>query len=300
MPSLFRRATLCLLSVALLAEGGCARAWGERFHRKQETPSAPSPASLGTLDTQTLAYGGRDILLYLPAHLPAPGSRALVVVLHGGMGNAQRIVTGRSEHPLNLNALADKYGFAVAYLNGTAVTRRLGADKEGWNAGKCCGQPAARQVDDVGYIVGAVQYLERQYGIDPARIFGLGHSNGAMMTQRVVCEAGLYAAAIPVSGPLEVDVERCPAARGRSVLAIHGAEDANVPVQGGKGTKGISQADFNSQAYSQQVMNASGANYQLQVVPGADHNPARIEAVLQQTEGVSLGEKAIRFFGLTR
>ena len=51
-----------------------------------------------------------------------------------------------------MDEVAKKSGFVVAYLNGTPVTRMLGADKLGWNAGGgCCGVPAENNVDDVGY-----------------------------------------------------------------------------------------------------------------------------------------------------
>jgi len=88
------------------------------------------------------SYGGRAMIVYQPSTLPQKGARALVVVLHGGLGNAERIAYKRSESGLNMDSVADKDGFVVAYLNGTPVTRRMGADKLGWNAGGgCCGCP---------------------------------------------------------------------------------------------------------------------------------------------------------------
>ncbi|HEY8907859.1 MAG TPA: hypothetical protein VIM63_17675, partial [Rhodoferax sp.] len=107
-------------------------------------------ASAGQLSTDT--YAGRSAVIYTPTNLPAFGARALVVVLHGGLGSAQRIASQRSESALNMNAAAEQGGFVVAYLNGTPVTRFLGADKLGWNAGSCCGVPAEKKVNDVGYI----------------------------------------------------------------------------------------------------------------------------------------------------
>jgi polyhydroxybutyrate depolymerase len=66
-------------------------------------------------------------------------------------------------------------------------------------------------------------------------IYGVGHSNGAMMTSRLMCETDLFAAAVAVSGALEIQATTCPQARGKSVLAIRGAEDENVPRAGGRG-----------------------------------------------------------------
>jgi poly(3-hydroxybutyrate) depolymerase len=77
----------------------------------------------------TETYQGRNALLDLPSVLPASGSRALVIILHGGLGNAQRIAAKQSESPINMNDVADTSGFVVAYLNGTPVARFMDADK---------------------------------------------------------------------------------------------------------------------------------------------------------------------------
>jgi polyhydroxybutyrate depolymerase len=242
-------------------------------------------------------YEGRSLIVYVPSHLPAQGSRALVIVLHGGLGNAQRIESKQSESALNMDAVAEKAGFIVAYLNGTPVTRRFAADMLGWNAGGgCCGQPAENNVDDVRYIRSVVANLAAQYGIDQNRVYGIGHSNGGMMTQRVMCQTGLYAAAVSISGPLNLENANCSAARGKRMLAIHGEEDANVPIGGGRGTQGISRAVYNSEERTRQSFVGSGASYDLLVVKGADHRLDDIEQALRRAEGQSIAEKATRFF----
>jgi polyhydroxybutyrate depolymerase len=245
--------------------------------------------------TQTL--DGRSAVLFLPTSMPPMGARALVVVLHGGLGNAQRVSSGRSESALNMNDVADREGFVVAYLNGTPVTRFLGADKLGWNAGNCCGLPADKNVNDVGYLEAAVRAISKEYGIAPQRVFGIGHSNGAMMTQRVMCESTLYAAAVAVSGPLDSGATSCPAAAGKRILAIHGEDDQNVPIDGGRGTKGLLRANFASQAHTVNVWKNSGATYELEVIKGADHSVDAISTQLLKLENQTLAQKAARFFG---
>ncbi len=258
-------------------------------------PGAPAAAPHATTET----YGGRDMIVYAPSELPARGARALVVVLHGGLGNAQRIASRQSESGLNLDSLAEANGFVVAYLNGTPVTRFFGADKLGWNAGGgCCGQSAENNIRDVDYITGAVDHLVGKYGIDRNRIYGIGHSNGAMMTQRLMCETNLYAAAIAISGPLNLETTSCPAARGKRILAIHGANDENVPLAGGRGTKGLSQAVYQSETHTREAFADSGAAFDLLVVKGAEHKLDSIDAAIQQSEGRTIGEKAVAFFGL--
>jgi poly(3-hydroxybutyrate) depolymerase len=249
----------------------------------------------------TEIIGEREVLLYVPTHVPPSGQRALVVVLHGGLGNAQRIVSSRSEAALNMDSVAKQNGFIVAYLNGTPVTRVLGADKLGWNAGGgCCGLSAANNVSDVAYIDQVVMQLKSAYGIDPRRIFAMGHSNGAMMTQRLMCESDLYAAAVAISGPLNLGVSACPAARGKHILAIHGADDRNVPIAGGQGTEGLSRVAYASEEHSRRVFTESGASYTLQIISGADHNLDHLEAAVEQAEGQTIQQKAARFFGLMK
>jgi poly(3-hydroxybutyrate) depolymerase len=120
-----------------------------------------------------------------------------------------------------------------------------------------------------------------------------------MMTQRVMCETGIYQAAVPVSGPLELSVATCPAARGKRVLAIHGAEDKNVPIAGGRGSKGISNVSFRAEAQTQRVYEKSGAQYKLWVVPGADHKPKDIEAAIAQS-GLVMQEEVVKFLGIAK
>jgi len=267
------------------------------------TASALSVAPICAVlaDASTDSYGGRAMIVYQPSSLPQKGARALVVVLHGGLGNADRIESRGSESGLNMDSVAEKDGFLVAYLNGTPVTRRMGADKLGWNAGGgCCGLSAEDNVDDVAYIKGAIGYLADKYGIDRSRIYGMGHSNGAMMTQRMMCETGIYAAEVSISGPLNVDSDSCPGARGKHILAIHGLDDKNVPIAGGRGTLGISRAVYKSEERTKSTFTSAGASYELQIVNGADHRLDDIAAVIEKNEGQTIAEKAAKFFGLAK
>jgi poly(3-hydroxybutyrate) depolymerase len=258
-------------------------------------------AGVADAGSAQLQLGGRDAIVYLPEHLPAAGSRSLVLVLHGGLGNAERIEKKKSEHGLNLDALADRDGFVVAYLNGTPVSRHLGQKFLGWNAGGgCCGVPSEQGVDDVGYVVRAVKELVASHGVDPQRVYGFGHSNGAMMIQRVVCEAGVFSAIMAVSGPLNLPYSACPKARARRVLAVHGAEDENVPIPGGVGPRGIARVNFQSEAHAQALMEAAGASYELLTVPGADHYLNHLDKALEQRERVSVADRAVWFFGLEK
>ena len=264
------------------------RAIKERSNEQKAAVLAEPDVSL-TRDN----YGGREILLHIAPNVPSPGRRAMVVVLHGGMGNA-----GHIQPVIGMDTPADEGGFIVAYLNGSQATR-LNKPYHAWNAGGgCCGQPFERNVDDVGYITSAVKYIAQKYGVDLKRVYGMGHSNGAMMTQRLMCETDLYQAAIPIAGPLNMDVSSCPQAKGKKIWAIHGELDENLPVGGGFGSKGVTDIDFKSQQYAQKIFTQSGADYRLDIVKGTDHGLKNIADAIERRDQRTLGREAALFFGL--
>jgi polyhydroxybutyrate depolymerase len=257
----------------------------------------------------TESIGGRPAILVVPdSWNDDPGAahsgRALVVVLHGGMGNASRIEDRGAEAGLNMDAVAAHHGFMVAYLNGTPATRALGGNFLAWNAGGgCCGQPALNAVDDVGYIESVTAGLVTRFHLDPKRLFVMGHSNGAIMSQLLMCRSNTFSAAVAISGPLNLASANCQSAAStaasKRILAIHGSVDENVPVAGGRGSKGISGVAFQSEQHSAQLQEAAGTSYQLLLLPGVDHNLEHISAAIKSSEQQSVAEKAALFFGLS-
>lgn len=291
--------TAALLSIAFpaAAQDGPIRErikeWREtREHRADGRHRTEEAAEDAVKDS----FGGREILLHVAPNVPSPGRRPLVIVLHGGMGNANHIYSVIGQQ---MNDAADEGGYIVAYLNGSHAGERVPEKFHAWNAGgECRGQPYKQDVDDIGYITGAVDYMAEKYGVDKTRVFALGHSNGAMMAQRLMCESDLLQAAIPISGPLNTNDERCPDAEGKKIWAIHGDADENVPINGGHGTKGISKALFKSQASSETVFTKSGADYRIDILPGVDHKLGNIAAAIEKQDQRTLARDAALFFGL--
>ena len=149
--------------------------------------------------------------------------------------------------------------------------------------------PAEEGIDDVHYVAAAATTLAHRYGIGTGHVYGLGHSNGAMMLQRVVCEAGVFERIVAVAGPLNLAESSCPAARGRQVLAVHGEEDANVPVSGGVGPRGISHVAFQSEAHSQALMRGAGCG----VLPAAVGTIRSLFQIRHQCPGAGLDDGPI-------
>ena len=206
-------------------------------------PAAVRPAvkpTGATTDATIRTADGRDRTyhLYVPATLPA-GTVPLLVALHGGGGWGAQF-----EANSGFDGLAEANGFLVVYPDGLAVPA-LGQGRV-WNGGACCG-PAAQDrlnVDDVAFISSVIDQVEAAHAVDPTRVYAAGHSNGAIMSYRLACELADRIVAIGVqAGSLEIDA--CHPSHPVSVLEIHGTADTNIPIDGGRGTSGISQVDFN-------------------------------------------------------
>lgn len=176
--------------------------------------------------TLTLHHGGieRTALVHVPA-APA-GPRAVVLNLHGGGGNAES-----HRKWTRMDAAADRHGFVVVYPNGSSGLRGLLLT---WNAGACCGRAAARNVDDVGFLLRLLDALEARVAIDRTRVYVTGLSNGAMMAQRLAAEAGDRIAAVaPVAGAMALS--HFAPARAMPVMHIHSVDDPRALYHGGTG-----------------------------------------------------------------
>jgi polyhydroxybutyrate depolymerase len=175
----------------------------------------------------SLKVGGseRTYLLHLPPIYEGKHSLPLVIVLHGGGGNAPGAVrmTGFSEK-------ADKEGFVVVYPNGSG---RLKNRLLTWNSGNCCGYALDKNVDDVGFIGALIDELVKTRAIDSKRVYVTGMSNGGMMTYRLACElSDKIAAAAPVAGAL--NLENCQPTHPVSMVIFHGTADEHVLYDGGE------------------------------------------------------------------
>ena len=167
----------------------------------------------------------RTYLMHLPPVYDGKHPLPLIIVLHGGGGNAQGAV-----RMTGFNRKADKEGFVVVYPNGSG---RLKARLLTWNSGNCCGYALDNNIDDVGFIRTLVDELVRTRGIDPKRVYATGISNGGMMAYRLACEVSDKIAAIaPVAGAL--NLENCRPAGPVSVIIFHGTADEHVRYDGGE------------------------------------------------------------------
>lgn len=181
---------------------------------------AVAPAAATPIDPPgVLTFGGlpRTYVLHVPPGLTNPAG--LVISLHGsGQNGAQQAAA------TNFNAVANQFGFVVAYPDGVDLS---------WADGRGASIPDRQGVDDVGFLSALIERLSRDFGVPPGRAFVTGMSAGGFMATRLACDrADLIAAAAPVAGTLGAGVP-CAPSRPVSMMLIHGTGDMVVPYDGG-------------------------------------------------------------------
>jgi polyhydroxybutyrate depolymerase len=198
-------------------------------------------------------FADRAYRLQLPGSATPTSPTPLIIVFHGGGGNAQgapkiTCPNGDESNAGCLSRLAARRGFAVAYANGTGSA--VAPNTRTWNAGggtgdwQCVsGAACMRKVDDVAYFDALLIDLKRALPVDEKRVFLTGISNGAAMAHRLACERASEIAAIaPIAGENQFQTSgMCVPARGVSILNIHGTADPCWGYDGGTGA--CAQAD---------------------------------------------------------
>jgi polyhydroxybutyrate depolymerase len=153
---------------------------------------------------------------------PAGENRPLVVVLHGGGGQARGTI--------GLTRLADKgaaAGFATAFPNGL---------HRSWSDGRTGARIANRRHDDVGFLLAMIDRLATDRIADPGAVFVCGISNGAFMSDHLArCAPDRVAGVGLVAGTSGTQARAVdPPARGpMPVMLFHGTADPVVPYAGG-------------------------------------------------------------------
>ena len=173
---------------------------------------------------KSVRVGGleRTYDLYVPKKA-LKGSARLVIAFHGGGQDVRRFSDG-----VHLREMADRYGFVVALPHGVKNT---------WNAGgnPPKGYAERNQIDDLGFVKGIVDEMIGTGNFDTNHVYAMGVSKGGMMAYWAACNMpSRFAAIAVVAGTLSS--RNCPKSDDTSLLHIHGTNDQNVPLEGGRGT----------------------------------------------------------------
>jgi len=188
--------------------------------------SAPQPLTLsGTLHTDHVDAGGidRSFSVYVPPQLAA--NAPLVVALHGANASGQKL---RAYTGYEFDALADRYGFMMAYPDSSA---------SGWNDCRVAVNNAARRqgINDVDFLKAVIANLKARYHLG-GPVYVLGYSTGGLMVYRLAVEApetftaaAAISANLPAAGDSDCAASRAPV----SIAILNGTEDRINPFDGG-------------------------------------------------------------------
>lgn len=186
-----------------------------------DAPDLPGATQSGSLEHDGLR---RSWLAYVPA--AKAENPALLLLLHGSRGDGADMQAATFH---GFNVLAERQGFIAVYPNGY---------QRHWND---CRGPAnyaanLENIDDVGFLRALVSQMAQEHGIDPARVYAAGFSNGAQMAYRLAFEApDLVAgiAAIAANIPADGYMDCSEAGRPVATLIMNGTADPVNPYEGG-------------------------------------------------------------------
>jgi polyhydroxybutyrate depolymerase len=119
------------------------------------------------------------------------------------------------------NQLADEFGFAVCYPQGTIDSYNNTFFNVGYDFQN------NETVDDVAYLLNLTTYFQTVNSIDPTKVFCTGMSNGGDLCYLLACQASeTFRAVAPISGMIMQDImDDCSPETEVSILEIHGTED---------------------------------------------------------------------------
>ena len=173
---------------------------------------------------------GKDRQYYLHRPPSLSSNSPLVFVLHGLGGTA----SGIREYS-QMDAIANKYGFAVCYPQGTGGSKDTRYTKKGdtfWNVGYETHRHET--VDDVSFIISLAKHLQKKYNLDPEKTFCSGMSNGGDMSYLLGCEASdIFRAIAPITGCMMGWIyDSCNKNDPVPVFQVHGTADKTTLYDG--------------------------------------------------------------------
>lgn len=172
----------------------------------------------------SIESGGRERTyeVHVPTRFTESQTHPLVLALHGrlGDGHGMAMLT-------HFDAVADEHGFIVVYPDGW---------HRSWADGRGSSPSDKEGVNDVQFLADLMEKMERDYRVDPKRIYVVGISNGGFMSLRVACELADRVAAVGVdAATLSANTAAaCHPSQPVPVMIIHGTKDPLVPIAGGE------------------------------------------------------------------
>ncbi|MBI5578070.1 MAG: hypothetical protein HY895_02875 [Deltaproteobacteria bacterium] len=186
------------------------------------------------LSRESIRYSNADrhYLISMPSTYSPEQLYPLLMVLHGGGGNAEQVLQSS-----DLVQRAEKEGWILVCPAGSGRLPQMLT----WNVGFGFGYALERHTDDIGFVRHLVATLKSAYAIDPNRIFATGISNGGILCHMLAGHLSDQIAAIaPIAataggrakGQASWTIPPSPR-HPVSVISFNGALDLSIPLEGG-------------------------------------------------------------------
>ena len=162
----------------------------------------------------------RHCAVYVPATLDPAHPVPLLLSFHGASGTGVSMIK-------KFRALADRDGFLLAAPDGLGKR---------WNAGLPEEIEATGNADEPAFVDAILDALNKDYSIDPRRIYACGFSNGAALCQVLAIRPESQLAAIACVGATlpAASQKNLAAAPPVSVLLLVGSDDEFFAPDGSK------------------------------------------------------------------
>jgi len=182
-------------------------------------------ATKSAVADSTATPNARPFSIVVPSSYSPNKPAPLVILLHSYGGSGEQMVNYlQFKGPANLN------GVIYVAPNGTQDS----SGKRFWNATPECCNFGNSKVNDSQFISDVIDQVESLYTVDQDRIYIIGHSNGAFMSQNIGCNLSEEIAAIvSIAGEQYQDTNMCKPKMPINVLQIQGTSDIKVPYSGG-------------------------------------------------------------------
>ncbi len=192
-----------------------------------------------------IAGADRTFKIHVPPSYNDKTPMPVIVLLHGQGQDGEEIARWTK-----FNEMADKKGFIAIYPD----SRKWGGRDEWrtWDTDNGL-LPPGQDANDVAFMRKIIETAEKEYLVDPKRIYMAGLSNGGMLAFRAAGELSDKLAAVAVVSSAMGGAEP-PLRHPVSLLNIHGTTDRLIPYDGLKNVPGSLKAvglpNFKSTPYA--------------------------------------------------
>ena len=168
----------------------------------------------------TIVHAGRtrEYLVHLPPGFSKDKHCPVILAFHGGGGRGSKF-----QELTHIFEASDSKSFVVVTPEGI---------DHHWEDGR---PERGAKVDDIGFIDELIEKLQKDYGVDPTKVFATGISNGGLFSFALACARSEKISGIAVVSMNMGDelAKNCPLTRKIPVMIFSGNKDPLVPFDGG-------------------------------------------------------------------